>query len=238
MQFKIEKSHNFQQQTFYNYWFSHLPFEQHIPLHFHPLLDKILSLGTAGRPFRLSINICCFGSVAFGLPTVVLCHKVTLRVSSARARSCPQALSANTTDRSGDKGRVTHPLCLTFCQEHTQHSFLGHRMAHSDYPIPPPPHPPTEFPRKMPLSPNPQSLCRLEIHSVYGSSGQVVIGWSCLQRNQNVFRALFPCLETQKTNVTQTDPPRRSAQPSKNKANSMFRTRITRESVPNTTFSL
>lgn len=142
MKFKIEKSHNFRPQTFYNSWFSHLPLEQHIPLHFRSLLDKILSLGAAGRPFCLSINICCFGSVAFGLPTVVLCHKVTLRVSSAWARSCPQALSASTTDRTRDKSGVTHPLCLTFCQEHTQHSFLGHKMAHSDYPGIPPWSPP------------------------------------------------------------------------------------------------
>lgn len=148
MQFKIEKSLNFRPQTFYNYWFSHIPFEQHIPLHPPPPLDKILSLGAAGQPFHLSINICCFGSVAFGLLTVVLCHKVTLRVSAARARSRPLALSVSATDRIRDKSRVTHPLCLTFCQEHTRHSFLGHRMAHSDYSGIPPWSPPQNSPER------------------------------------------------------------------------------------------
>lgn len=167
-----------------------------------------MSLGAAGWPFCLSINICCFGSVAFGLPTVVLCLQGTLRFSPAKlgARSSPEAQLASIADRIGDNSGVTHPLCFTlFCQEHTQHSFHGNRMACSDYPGIPPWSSHTIPPKATIIS---KSTELVPTSACYGSSNQAVIGWSCLQGNVNMFctsfTTLFPCLETLQTNITQT----------------------------------
>lgn len=123
----------------------------------------------------------------------MLCLQGTLRFSPAKlgARSYPEAQSTSIADRIGDNSGVTHPLCFTlFCKEHTQHSFHGHRMACSDYAGIPPWLSHRIPPKDTIIS---KSTELVPISACYGSSNQAVIGWSCLQRNENVFCTSFPC---------------------------------------------